>query len=261
MNLKLIDTFKQRIAQGPVFGPFSKTSDPGIIEAMGNAGFDFVILDLEHGPNSIETAQGLIRAAELTGMLPIVRVPNRSEETISKVLDVGAGGIQVPQVRCARDVEEVTRAARFAPEGERGVCRFVRAAGYSAMDKAEYFNQANQAVIVIQLEGKAAVDNLDEILEAGGFDIVFVGPYDLSQSMGVPGQVDHPLVIEKTQQIVDACLERDIVVGNFTDTPEHTAMWVKQGLRYMSYSVDMGIIHEAASTLVSQFHKLTGPSA
>ncbi|MHC4564639.1 MAG: HpcH/HpaI aldolase family protein [Planctomycetota bacterium] len=253
---ELIRHFRQRIAEGPVFGPFSKTSDPAIVETLGHAGFDFIILDMEHGPNSIETVQNVIRAAQLAEMAPIVRIPSGDYEMIGKALDVGAAGVQVPQVSCAQDVRVAIKHAKFAPLGMRGVCRYVRAAGYSSMDKTDYFRRANETLLIIQIEGQAALDNLDEILAVDGVDIVFVGPYDLSQSLGVPGEVEHPLVIEKMKQIVEVCLGKGVFVGNFTETIPQTEMWVAQGLRYMSYSVDVGIVYEAGKALLSDFNRI-----
>jgi len=136
----MVRAFKEKINRGPVFGPFSKTSDPGVIETLGHGGFDYVILDMEHGPNSLETVQNLVRGAEIAGILPIVRVPAGDPEQISKALDIGAGGVQVPQVNSPEGVELAVAAAKFAPEGERGVCRFVRAAGYSSTGKEAYFS-------------------------------------------------------------------------------------------------------------------------
>ena len=253
---ELIRHFRQRIAHGPVFGTFSKTSDPAIVETLGHAGFDFIILDMEHGPNSVQTAQDLIRAAQVADMAPIVRVPSGDYETIGKVLDVGAAGVQVPQISSAQDVQAAIEHAKFAPLGTRGLCRYVRAADYSSMDKADYFRRANEALLIIQIEGQTALDNLDEILAVKGIDIVFVGPYDLSQSLGVPGEVEHPLVIDKMRQIVKACLNRDVFVGNFTEAVPQTQMWIKQGLRYMSYSVDVGILYEAGRALLSDFDRI-----
>jgi 4-hydroxy-2-oxoheptanedioate aldolase len=255
---ELIGRFRQRIAERPVFGPFSKTSDPAIVETLGCAGFDFIILDTEHGPNGIETVQNLIRAAQLSQMAPIVRVPSGDYEMIGKALDVGAAGVQVPQISCAEDVRAAIEHAKFGPIGMRGVCRYVRAAGYSSMDKAEYFRRANEALLIIQIEGQAALDNLDAILAVEGVDIVFVGPYDLSQSLGVPGEVEHPLVIEKMQQIVQACLDKGVFVGNFTETTRQAEMWTSHGLRYISYSVDVGILYEAARTLMKDFNRIRG---
>lgn len=254
MRVKLIDSFRQKMQEGTVFGPFSKTSDPAFIECLGQAGFDFVILDLEHGPNSPETLQNLIRAAELNGLLPIVRVEENNYSQIGKVLDIGAGAIQIPQVTCVEDIRKVLNHAKFSPLGMRGVCRFVRAAGYSAQEREEYFKEANQALIIIQLEGTEALENLDDILSFGGFDILFIGPYDLSQSLGLTGKVDHPLVEEKIREIIARARLKNIQVGNFTDTLENAVKWMQAGVRYISYSVDVGLYFEACRSIVRQLH-------
>jgi len=255
MKENLLQKFKEKIGRYPVFGPFCKTSDPGIIEVLGHAGFDFIILDMEHGPSNLETIQNLIRAAEIAEIISIVRVSAGDYEMISKVLDVGADGVQVPQVSTPQAVERALRSAKFAPLGERGVCRFVRAAGYSSTEKNNYFQQANDALLIIQLEGKEALQNLNEILKVKGPDIIFIGPYDLSQSLGFTGDIEHPLVIEKTKEIVKACINQGIAVGNFTESPTQTGFWTRQGLRYMSFSVDMGMMYNASRDLVRELHR------
>jgi len=250
MNNKSIETFKKKLSdKQPVLGIFSKTSDPAFVEAAGWAGMDFIILDIEHGPNNILSLQNLIRGAQCSDILPIVRVPDCSETFISKALDIGAAAIQIPQVTCADDVKNILKAARFAPNGERGVCRFVRAANYSMTNRFEYFKSADDVIIIIQLEGLKAIENIDEILDAGNVDIIFIGPYDLSQSLGIPGQVTDPRVEEKMIEIVEKANKKGICVGTFTDTIENANKWKNKGLQYISYSVDVGIFAEACKNI------------
>ena len=246
----LVRDFRETISRGVVLGPFSKSTDPAFVEIMGRSGFDFVVLDLEHGPNTVLSLQNLIRAAEVSGLLPIVRVKEDIPSLIGEVLDVGAGGIQVPKITCRRDVEEVVRVARFAPRGMRGVCRFVRAAGYSATDRYEYFAQANDTVLILQLEGMDAVKNVDEILSVPGVDIIFIGPYDLSQSLGIPGEVDNPRVVEAMRTIVERCVRSRVTVGTFVDTIESARKWREAGVRYLCYSVDVGLFTEKCRDVV-----------
>jgi 4-hydroxy-2-oxoheptanedioate aldolase len=247
MKIEAVRAFKSRLVREPVFGPFSKTCDPAMIEAMGHAGFDFVILDMEHGPNGLETLQNLIRAAELSNLLPIVRTRPGNTELIGMALDIGAAGVQAPQVTTPREAAAAVAAAKFSPQGERGVCRYVRAANYSSIPAAEYFPLANEALLIVQLEGKQALDNLDAILDVPGLDVIFVGPYDLSQSLGVPGQVNHPRVVECVKRIVKACKDRKLACGTFTESPATAASWVAQGLHYVSYSVDVGLMTAACA--------------
>ncbi|NQU43337.1 aldolase [bacterium] len=250
----LLEKFRSKIEAGQaVIGPFMKTGDPAFVEVAGRAGFDFAILDMEHGPTSLQNLQNLIRAAEVGCVLPVVRVPEAREIHIGQVLDVGALGVQVPQIQSAQEAEEVIRAARFHPKGFRGVCRFVRAAGYSATDRFEYFKSADDNLVILQLEGREAIENLDAILEVEGADILFIGPYDLSQSLGVPGQVTHPKVVGEMQKIVERAKAKQRVIGTFTDTPETAKMWKDAGVQYVSYSVDVGIFLEACRGIISGF--------
>lgn len=252
--MDVLHIFKERLAKGEaVYGPFMKATDAAFVECSGYAGFDFVILDMEHGPVGFSGLQHLVRAAEVSGIISVVRTYDSSEMAIGKALDLGAKGIQVPQVRSASGAREVVKAARFFPDGERGVCRFVRAARYSATPRDEYFRKANRSLVILQIEGTQAIDELDEILRVEGFDILFVGPYDLSQSLGVPGQVSHPSVIEAIENITGKARAAGVVLGVFCDTPESAALWRKAGIQYLSYSVDVGIYTEACISII---HKL-----
>jgi 4-hydroxy-2-oxoheptanedioate aldolase len=246
---KLTEIFREKLKTQAV-GVFSKTSDPAFIEVMGYAGLDYVIIDLEHGPNTVQTAQNLIRAAQVAGIFPIVRVKENCESVMGEALDIGAGGLQIPQVTKKAEAEAVISRVKFHPGGNRGMCRFVRAAEYSAKDRFEYFADANKSVIILQIEGRDGIENIDGILSVGGIDVVFIGPYDLSQSLGLPGQTDHPLVEEKMLEIVKKCEEKNITVGTFADTPANAEKWRRNGVRYISYSVDVGIFYDAVCGLV-----------
>ena len=130
----LLEIFKKKLeSDNPVFGPFMKTGDPAFVEIAGYAGFDFVVLDMEHGPTSFENLQNLVRAALVGGAFPVVRCSDKNDISIGRALDVGALGVQVPQVTTAEEARSVIKAARFYPEGERGVCAYVRAADYSSI--------------------------------------------------------------------------------------------------------------------------------
>jgi len=155
---------------------------------MRFAGFDFVIIDAEHGPISIQSAQNMIRAAETANITPIIRVANNDEDLILRALDIGAQGIEIPQINSKSQAIKAVRSVKYAPQGERGVCRYVRAANYSSMDKYEYFKSANnETIIIAHIEGVKGINNLDEILSVPDMYVIFIGPYDLSQSLGIPG--------------------------------------------------------------------------
>lgn len=251
MEMELLNSFKRKLAEGkPVIGPFMKTMDPAFVECAGHAGFDFVILDMEHGPAGFPDLQNLIRGAEAAGVLPVVRTCDASETAIGKALDLGAAGIQVPQVKSVQEGEEIVRAAKFYPEGERGVCRFVRAASYSSMPGDRYFREANENLVIMQVEGAQILENLDSILKIKGLDILFIGPYDLSQSLGVPGKVGDRKVVDTIRKINDRARMAGIVTGVFCDTAESLELWYRAGIRYLSYSVDVGIFSSACRDIV-----------
>jgi 4-hydroxy-2-oxoheptanedioate aldolase len=254
--MKVLQVFKDKLSTGePVYGPFMKTVDAAFVECAGYSGFDFVILDMEHGPAGFSDLQNLIRGAEAAGLVPIVRTYDSSEAAIGKALDLGAGGVQIPQIQSAEQAKEVVRAARYFPKGERGVCRFVRAANYSSTPRGEYFERANEALIILQVEGKEALNRLDSILSVEGVDILFIGPYDLSQSLGVPGQVSHPSVVEAIRSITEQAKKAGVVTGVFCDTFEAATLWRNAGIQYLSWSVDVGIFTEACRNIVNSLKK------
>ncbi|MDR1338735.1 MAG: aldolase [Prevotellaceae bacterium] len=254
--MQTLRSFKDRLAKGePVYGPFMKSLDAAFVECAGHSGFDFVILDMEHGPAGFPELQNLIRGAEASGVLPVVRTYDSSEVAISKALDLGAKGVQIPQIQSAEQAREVVKAAKYFPKGERGVCRFVRAAKYSSTPRSEYFELANEALTILQVEGKQVLNRLDSILSVEGLDILFIGPYDLSQSLGVPGQVSHPSVVEAIGNITGQAKKAGVVTGVFCDTFEAAALWRNAGIQYLSYSVDVGIFTEACSSIVNSLKK------
>ena len=246
---------KMTLSEGKaVIGPFVKMSDPAIIEIVGISGFDFVIIDLEHGPHSIESAQNLIRAAEAKNICPILRITDNHPSHVLRALDIGAHGVQVPQISSKKDAEELVHAAKYHPEGERGMCRYVRAADYSGLDKFEYFKVANEeSLLIVHIEGMEGINNLEVILDEEKLDIIFLGPYDLSQSCGVPGQVDHPLVEDKMKEAVKLAQKQDKYVGTFVETIDSAKKWVNIGVKYIAYSVDVGIFHQACSEITRKF--------
>jgi len=237
-------------------GPFLKLADPAVVEAFALAGFDHVVIDREHGPLSVESVQNLVRAAELRGIVPFVRVPRNDPSEILRVLDVGAVGVHVPHVSTAADARRAAAACRFHPEGDRGVCRFVRAAGYSSIPAPRHFAAANQrTIVVLHLEGTAGLANLDQILSVPGADVVFLGPYDLSQACGVPGEVHHPRVLDLMRAAVQQARAAGVVVGTFVESPADAHTWIGLGVQYLCYSVDVGILYSAAADIVRQVRR------
>ena len=242
--------------QAAIYGPFLKLTDPAIVEICAHAGFDFCIIDMEHGPIGHEQAQNLIRAAEIHNLFPVIRVPENSEIQILKALDIGAKGIQVPHINNKSDAERAVGAAKFNPDGSRGMCRYVRSANYASRKKEEYFSEANnETAIIIQIEGLEGISNLSEILKVDHIDVIFIGSYDLSQSLGVPGDVHNPKVLEQMEKVVEEATKQGVEVGTFVESPEDAKKWSKVGVKYISYSVDVGIFYKACENIVKSFNQ------
>lgn len=261
MNISSIHTFKENMKSDCVIGVFAKSCDSNFIESLGKSGMDFCILDMEHGPISYEHLPDLIRACECTGTIPIVRVATNSEEYIGKALDLGAFGVQIPQVNNKEAALSAVTNAKFYPHGLRGVCRYVRAADYSAKDKYDYFQDANETMVILQVEGLEGVNNLDEILTVSNIDVLFIGPYDLSQSLGVPGNIHHPSVIKKMELIIQKASVSGVSVGTFVDTPADAKYWKHLGVKYIANSVDVGIFYSACKDIVNSIKKNNFSSA
>lgn len=247
-----VEEFRSRCRDTAVFGCFSKTTDSSIVEAMGRAGLDFVILDMEHGPIGFETLRAHILASEVSGVAPIVRVPHHRSEAIGKALDLGAFGVQVPTITSAADAAEVVSRAKFHPRGARGLCRYVRAADYATLDKDAYLAKANEALVVLHLEGREGLAAFDEIVDVAGVDILFIGPYDLSQSLGVPGDIEDPLVVGEMESLAARARERSVVVGTFCESTQQLSKWRDLGVTYLAYSVDISIFIQGVEGVLSQ---------
>jgi len=231
-----------------VFGTFVKTNDPFFVEILGKAGFDFAILDTEHGPNAPRDLYPLVLASRASGLMPVVRVSTLSEAEIVRALDLGVDGIQIPHLSTAKEAVAAAEYSRFSPRGSRGVCRFVRAADFSLQDRHKYFEEANHVTVIGMVEGVEGIRNLDEILQVDGIDVLFIGPYDLSQALGVIGDVENPRLLEEMGSIVARCRARRRVVGTFVDSFAMAKRYRSLGVQYLAYSVDVGIFAEACRT-------------
>ena len=212
-----------------------------IVELAAAAGYDAVVLDQEHGPISIDSLPALIAAARGAGLACIVRVPECRAKQIESALDAGADGVLVPHVSSADAAAEAVGATRFAPEGRRGANPYVRAAGFSG-DPAFYGSSNARCACLAMVEGRAAVEALDEILATPGLDGIFVGPVDLSLSLGYHGQPEHPAVVEAVGDLVERGHDRGVATAVFAPTPAAARRWLDLGVRLVGLSVDTAAI-------------------
>lgn len=235
-------------------GPFVKCPHPEMIEAIGIAGFNFAVVDMEHTPLSPRDLYPLVLAAERRDLALTVRIPQKVDAYFKWCRDLNVSYIQVPHVETAKDAEYAIKHSYFSPVGERGLCRFVRAADFSGKTKDEYLDYANSTTrLILQIEGERAVANINEILDAIDSDTsLFIGPYDLSQSMGKPGQIWDPEVITKMEAIVELCSRKGVRLGTFTDTPEGVDFWRSRGVSFIQYASDLNLFIGAAKQLINK---------
>jgi 4-hydroxy-2-oxoheptanedioate aldolase len=237
-------------AQQVVYGTWVQTPSPQVVEMLGWAGWDFVILDLEHGPYGAETLGHLIRAAEACDAAAIVRVPLSAPHDVGKALDLGAVGIVTPGVTSAAAGAAAVRLTRFPPHGSRGASPSTRQLHYSAVPFPTLTAEgAPQPLIVLQVEARLATTDLGGILDIEGLGVIFIGPYDLSTSLGLPGQFDHPKVREAITEIVERAAERQVAVGIWVPDAPSARFWVEHGVRFITVSNNELMLFGAASAL------------
>jgi 4-hydroxy-2-oxoheptanedioate aldolase len=223
----------------PVFGCFVRFPDPALVDFAAYQGWDFLIFDGEHGTVEPRVCENLVRAADLHDVTAIVRVPVNQPHVILRFMDIGAQGCQVPWVQDASDAERAVQAVKYGPRGTRGLAG-VRAADYGQRGSlGDYVRTANEeTLVIVHVESAHAVERVDEIAAVDGVDVVFLGPTDLSNSLGVPGQLSHPIVVEHLERAASATLAARKVLGVTVPTAEAAVGWLERGARYVTTGIE-----------------------
>lgn len=240
---------------GTLAGMQCFSASPVLVEAMGGAGLDFTVIDLEHCPTQLETVAHLVRAADACGIAPLVRVPDLDVPLIGRTLDLGVQGIVLPHASVER-CKAAVRAARYAPEGDRGACPVVRGAGYLPGDWRAHVARSREETLVVPLvEDAAAVEGIEAIFALDGIDVVFVGPFDLAISMGIDGSdYRHPALAAVLDRAVAAASARGkhvmTTVGATIDH-DYAASLVARGVRLLSFSADVAVFLTACRRIAA----------
>jgi 2-keto-3-deoxy-L-rhamnonate aldolase RhmA len=230
-------------AHQPIIGTLLTVASPEVAEALALLGFDWVFIDLEHGSLSVQDAQRAIQAIARRSYT-LVRVPDGTPENIKRVLDTGCDGIIVPLVNTESYARKIVSLAKYPPAGERSV-GFGRAQGFG-LGFVEYLRSANaQTTIVVQIEHKDAVANTDRILAVPGIDAVFVGPYDLSGSIGLLGDIAHPEVRQAIDRVRAACAMTNTPCGIYCANVDQAKAEIERGAKLVAVGTD--ILHLASS--------------
>lgn len=238
-------------------GTFLGAANPSIVEIMGYTGLDFVVIDTEHGPYDTMPMSDLIQAAESKGMSPIVRVADLTHKEIQRALDNGAEGIIIPCLKEVDDFRKVVELGKFAPLGNRG---FIKGRGsgfgnepWASGTLTEYLENSNDKVLLLpQCETKEALDSIEEIVQIEGIDGIFIGPFDLSICMGIPGQFDAPEFKEAVDRILRACKQAGKLCLMFTGTAAEAKMYIEKGFDAAAVSIDTIVIAQAYKALVEE---------
>jgi 2-keto-3-deoxy-L-rhamnonate aldolase RhmA len=248
---------KQILQRGEVaVGAVTQIPSTAMVEILGYAGFDFVMIDTEHGMFDLQTAGELIRAADGSGLTPLVRVIKNDESLILKALDLGAKGIVVPHITTRSDVEKALKACKYGPGG-RGSCPLVRANRYGLDGWASYQDAANENTMFIALvEDMDGVEQIDEILTGGGIDAVLLGAFDMSVGAGLKGDVQHPRIQQAMDKILAACKRHGIPAMHTTTNGPDVQAWVNKGVRLIMQSADSVVFARACSSFLQSVESL-----
>ncbi|MEA3334667.1 MAG: aldolase/citrate lyase family protein [Chloroflexota bacterium] len=233
---------------------------PAIIQLLANYGLEFVFLDMEHGPYNLETAADLIQVARLAGITPLVRVPDTQYHMYARLLDAGAQGIMTPRVECADQVRQIMRYSKYPPMGQRGFSRLAAHVDFAEIDFREYVRWANDNLLnFIQIESKAGVEALPEMIAVPGIDGVVIGMDDLALSLGVAGNTKDPLAEHMLERIVATCEAHTMPWGLHLPDTERLVHWIERGMMIATFSSDIWMFQEVLQEGMQKLRAAAAP--
>jgi len=255
-----VNKLKAKIKRGdPVLGTFLFFPSPHTVELLGYAGFDFVIVDTEHGPTGpLDTVllENLIRASEVADITPLVRIPERSRVVTQKILDAGALGVVVPFIHSGEETREAVLDTKYPPQGHRGACYLTRPTAYTTKWSEEYWSDANRETMVVpMIEDQAAVEKIDEILDVPGVDFVFFGGRDHSMTCGYPTP-SNPATQAARKRLSEACARRGIPLAHFLYPPFEKSVQegLRSGAKILVAGGDNALLLQILQSTVKAFH-------
>lgn len=244
MKSKQTSLLERLATKKPLLGSLVSTRSPEVAEALSFCGFEWLFLDLQHSVLDIASAQNIIQALGAQ-TYSVIRIPSNNSEHFDKALDTGCDGVMVPKVNSVAQAEYAVRCAKYPPVGARGV-GLARAQGYG-LQFGEYLESANQRVaLILQIEHKQAVEEIDEIVKVPGVDGIFLGPFDLSASMGLLGKVSAPPVVQAIARVREACLKAKLPFGLFAMTAELGRREIEDGAQLIVVGSDLSFMTASA---------------
>lgn len=229
---------------------------PSIMQLLANAGFDFCIIDNEHGPFGIETIADLSRAARCYGITPIVRVPELAYPYLAQSLDVGAQGVMLPRVTNVGQVRQAAQIIKYPPVGARGCALNRGHTNFMGGNVSDIMARANEeTMLVIQIETKEALDQVEEIVAVPGVDAAFIGPNDLSIALGVHGQTNAPVMVAAMERVVAACQKHGVAPAIQLADLQLATQWIQKGITMVSYSAETNLLMSAGLAATGALRK------
>ncbi|OGP93751.1 MAG: hypothetical protein A2156_15615 [Deltaproteobacteria bacterium RBG_16_48_10] len=230
--------------------------DPGAPALYAGAGYDFVFIDMEHGSYNMETAADMIRGAKSAGIGTIIRVPRLETFFISRVLDAGAEGVMVPMTSTKEDAETIARFSKYAPIGQRGFGSSSGMTDFTPQKATVFMEEANEhTLIVAQIETKEAIENIDAILSVEGIDVGLIGPNDLSNSLGVPDQLNSETVTKAIDKVVETAKKKGKASGIHIGSVEAIKKWRAKGMTVLACSTDISFQYTAAKSTLEEMKR------
>jgi len=230
-------------------GTWVTIGNPEVGEILSNMGFDWLVFDTEHGPMSVETVEAMIQATSGTGIVPLVRVAENAMTPIKRALDIGAYGVVVPLVNNKEDAKKAVAYTRYPPRGVRGAGPR-RCATYGLRTK-EYFDWADEQILtIVQAETAEAIEKIDEIATVDGVDAIFVGPTDLTMSLGIRGQLEHPDFIDALDKVLRASRRHGVPAGIMTYNVEQARSALQRGFTFISLATDFQLLLQGAKAML-----------
>lgn len=246
---------KERLKQGlPTVGTWIDLPEPAVAEILAAYGMDWLLIDTEHGPMGWETVENLLRAMRGTEVVPLIRVAGNDPFLIKQALDRGAMGVLVPMINSAEEARAAVAAAKYPPEGIRGLAG-TRASRYG-LDMGTYVERWNRDVLVVlQVETRAGLENVEAIAAVPGVDVLFIGPNDLSAGLGIFRQYDHPTFQEAVRRIRDAAVKHGVAPGYMGRDAASVLAKVGEGFTFVAAGTDVGLLKEAAASTYRVIHQ------
>ena len=256
----MVNHLKKKLKAGhQVLGTWCVVDSPVVVDIIATTGLDFVIIDAEHGPISYETAQRMIMACESHGISPIMRVGKIDEVLILRALDIGIHGLQIPHISTAENAKKFVKFAKYPPIGVRGFSPYTKAGLYDVTSSTKLPKLANDNVLLIaNVEGKKGIKNIEAISRVEHIDILFIGLFDLSKSLGIPGDVENPKVIEELEKTIKIVKKNGKKIGSIAANKKMLEQFIRLGVDYITYSVDSGVIKEAYTDVAGVFKRARG---